>query len=252
MEQLPRSVDAEVTAVVCYPHDDELAPPLVVVGRLGRLDALDTQALFDGRGHTLGDGFRVVEPGLPARHAELNRAMGDEIPLPRLTLRLAHELRKPPRSKLADARDDPARGTQVHVRAVHRVAPAVECDSTAIGEDSVDAEGAQLTLDERLEPGRGDREEVEAIGDRLSRRDSRLRPAISRGTSTHTLRTGTSERRFPERAPEWAAFASDTRAVTPCECRGPAREARWVAQGGTSGTSGRSSVRYPSPPSAPR
>jgi hypothetical protein len=57
----------------------------------------------------------------------------------------------------------------VQVRAVHRIAPTAECDPTAVGADSLDAERAQLPLDQRLEPGRGDREEVEATREQLSR-----------------------------------------------------------------------------------
>jgi hypothetical protein len=57
----------------------------------------------------------------------------------------------------------------VQVRAVHRLAPAAECDAARLDADAVYAEGAQLTLDDRLEPRRGGGEQVEPVRDRLTR-----------------------------------------------------------------------------------
>jgi hypothetical protein len=99
----------------------------------------------------------------------LNRSVGNQVPFPRLTLRLPDELGKAARPELCHAYDDATRGAQVQVGAVHRVGPAAERDAPGIDARAVDPEGAQLAFDQRLEPWCGDREQVETIGGRLSR-----------------------------------------------------------------------------------
>jgi hypothetical protein len=44
------------------------------------------------------------------------------------------------------------------VGAIHGLMPAGECDATRIGARIGHSQGAQLRLDDSLQPGRGDRE----------------------------------------------------------------------------------------------
>src|SRR5688500_10712178 len=99
-----------------------------------------------------------------------------EILLPGLPLRLPHQLGKAAYVEFADTRDHASRGSHVEVRSEDRPTAAREGNPAPVAADGSDTEGAELALDQWLEPGRCDREQVEAVAPRLSRRDSRLRP----------------------------------------------------------------------------
>jgi hypothetical protein len=69
-----------------------------------------------------------------------------------------HELGKSARAKLGDASDYAACRSEMKVGAIHGLMPAGECDATRIGARIGHSQGAQLRLDDSLQPGRGDRE----------------------------------------------------------------------------------------------
>src|SRR5687767_14222085 len=163
----------------------------------------------------------------------MNRPVAHEVSFPRLTLRVAHQLWKSSRAELSDARDDAAGRAQMEVRPVDGLTPSAERDATGVDMNPLRPERAQLALDERFESGRGDGEQVVAIGDGLSRRGSRLRRATARDTNRHRWNMASSEHRRLVLSSASAAFACDTRAAVPCECPGRAREARPDVRGGS-------------------
>ena len=94
---------------------------------------------------------------------------------------MALELIEESRVEVADARDHARRGAEPEIRAIERARSAREGDAANVALAHIEIERTHLGLEHILEPGRADREQLEAL-----RARRRLRRRATWRAARHT------------------------------------------------------------------